>query len=307
MSERMVDDVRETPEALRNVLEADLSGLPDLRERNFVITTGSGSSYHVAYYASMLLTRETDVASSHYPGKLAPWVDGADAVIIFSISGGKDSHRIAREFDGADIMAVTCEKDSPLAREADSVLLIPVERESGFLNTKTIVAAMYAFCAYVSEVTGSNVLNTRAPDEVEKSIEADPRDDLVEAMRECEKVFFVGDGYLHVAAEQAALKAVEVGDANALATTTDELFHGRFFGDHSRRLYVCLNEGSADLIEERSNGEANIFRPDEVVKVKVEPDDPNAPVVVLPALYLAIDAAYGPVNTSQARDWWDHL
>ncbi len=306
MSERMVNDVRRTPEALRAVLRERPTG-PDLTGHEFIVTTGSGSSYHVAYYASMLLTREARVAAAPYPGKMAPWVDGSDAVIVFSISGGKDSHEVARSFERAEVVAVTCEEDSPLARVADSVLVIPVEREEGFLNTRTIVAAMYAFCLYVSEMVGRDLVDPGVPESVERALEGGPNEELVEALRACEKVFFVGDGYLHVAAEQAALKAVEVGDANALATTTDELFHGRFFGDHSRRLYVCLNEGSAELIEERSGGEAHVFEPEEAVNVKVDPDDPNAPIVALPSLYLAIDAAYGPVNTSRAKDWWEHL
>ncbi|WP_148689029.1 SIS domain-containing protein [Methanopyrus sp. SNP6] len=305
MSEHMRDDVERTPDDLRAVLALRFEDLPKLSSYRFILTTGSGSSHHVAHYASLLFTHELNIATVSHPGRLAAWADGADLAVVVSMSGGKDSHSIARAL-GCEILAVTCEENSPLADLADYLLLLPTEREEGFLNTRTIVSAMFALCAYASELSNEDLVDPDVPDRVERHLKRGVPEDIILEMRNREKVFFIGDKYLYVAAEQAALKSIEVGDANAFATTSDELFHGRFFGDHSERLYLCLNEKGADLIEERSGGETTVVRPDDL-GLDVDPDDPNAPVETLPTLYLLVDEAYGPVDTTEARSWWNHV
>ncbi len=305
MKERIKDEVLKTPRDLRKILDTDhpFDELPDPTRRSPVLLTGSGSSYHVATYTAALLNRELGTPAIRYPGKTAPWIDNTDLAYVISMSGGKDSHRIAKALN-CEIIAVTCEPESPLAQHADHLLHVPLRREPGFLNTRTIVSTMLLMALYTQHLGADIRIPNDLPERLEETLQ-EPPEETVKTVQERKKIIYVGDGYQYIAAQQAALKSIEVGDANAIAVTSDELFHGRFFGDQRKRVYVVLNPQAEKILRERAHEPLEVITAEDLGAPITDPDDPTSPVTTLPHLYLLIDKAYGPVDTSPAGEWWN--
>lgn len=102
-----------------------------LLEANRVFVTGKGRSGYVAQcFSQRLMQMGFDV---HVPGEATcPRIRQGDVMVAISCSGTTTStvqfSRISRE-SGADVAAITAVADSPLAKLAHHVVLVPVTGE----------------------------------------------------------------------------------------------------------------------------------------------------------------------------------
>jgi glutamine---fructose-6-phosphate transaminase (isomerizing) len=155
---RMLDFIREQPEALANTLRQVRNRVPELQEligsRAFeqVIIAGLGSSYTAAQMASPLLRRCLPVPASVTVATELGLDQGLalgpkTLVLLVSRSGERgrilDAQNVAKQA-GAVTVAVTAVESSLLAAEAELVLVTGEGPESSYAKTKSVTASAAA-------------------------------------------------------------------------------------------------------------------------------------------------------------------
>ena len=226
-------------------LRSDVLAIPDVLAQvkprkievvDGTVFMGSGSSFHVAMYAKYIhLSRGV-------------WCDARDTgdysagpvknAVVISVSGGKDAVKMARwaKERGAYVSLVTCNENALASEVADDVHFV-TERESGFVNTRTIVAMMY-YIAGAAGVKGVSDL----PGVIRGRLEGESSFISSLASRiPGRPVWFVGGGYTYVAALQAALKLREVTGVLTYPVSFGEFCHGRVF-HRDNSLFILINE-----------------------------------------------------------------
>jgi glucosamine--fructose-6-phosphate aminotransferase (isomerizing) len=211
-----------------------------LKRLSHTVVFGSGSSYHAALlardYLSMLARIPSRAAHASEVFQRAEPQPSRVLAIALSHSGGSIDVRAAvrrAHKQGIANVAITNVEDSPLAREADAVLVTGAGAERAIPSTKgftAAVAASFLFASHAGRARGLRVSSTkallRAASQVEKWLETGSMEEWAAVLARARFAAFVGGGLLYPVACDAALKFLEVTYSPALAFPPEEFRHG---------------------------------------------------------------------------------
>lgn len=217
----MREAVAAQPDWLRGVPER-IGGrrLPEGR----VVFTGCGTSFHAAQTGGEAVQALEAV--------LAP--PAADLMVCVSHEGETPlTLEAAQVFDGP-VWLVTGAEESPLAKEADRVLVVTPAVERSYCHTVSYTCAVAALGALRGEDAGG------LADAVERALgEREPASDH-------DRFVIAGAGRDWPTAQEAALKLREGAFVAAEAHHTEQLLHGHLAAiDESVRTFVLEGEGRA--------------------------------------------------------------
>lgn len=188
------------------------------------VFTGCGTSFHAAQTAGEALQALEAV--------LAP--PEADLLVCVSHEGETlVTLEAARSFSGP-VWLVTGAAESPLADEAERVVVVTPEIERSYCHTASYTCAVAALAALRGEDVGG------LPDAVEGALGER------EAVSDHDRFLVVGAGRDWPTAQEAALKLREGAFVVAEAYHTEQLLHGHLAAiDETVRVFVLEGEGRA--------------------------------------------------------------
>ena len=239
----MATEIAESGAVVRRQLTANAAPTArlavDLRARqpSFAVTIARGSSDHAALYLKHLLELRVALACAslgpslaslyHAPLRLA----GSVAVAISQSGRSPDivaMQRAAKD-QGAMTIALVNDEDSPLARDARTLLPLHAGAERSVAATKSMIASLVAgasLVAHWSEESELLAALAKLPSVLDSSSASAPSQAAVETLAKANSLFVVGRGATHAVAAEAALKLKETSAIHAEAFSSAEVLHG---------------------------------------------------------------------------------
>lgn len=216
-------------------------GLQDfLAEASFkeVLTVGCGSTHYLAQSAATLLCHGTDSLAQAFPSSelwLFAHTIRSDAMLLTISRSGRTTETIRalerfRDDGGGPVLAVTCYPDSPLARQADFVLVAPDGQEQSVAQTRSFTSMLLLVQALTAVLADDDEMFERLYSLPEcLSNLMDRAGDMAEELGKdltVEQFFFVGAGPLYGLANESMLKTKEMSLSRAEAYHPMEFRHG---------------------------------------------------------------------------------
>jgi len=242
----MLDEIREQPEIVRNVIDTQYRSVEALRDamvkRNirFAYVAARGTSDNVANYAKYVLEIEHGIPIALAAPSVftiydaVPHLDEHALVLGISQSGaGPDVLAVvkhARE-TGALTACITNEADSPLAQTAEFPLVTPAGKELSVAATKTYTSAL-AMVALLSITLSEDHPEKlehlrRAADTMEMTLDLDDAiHKIVRRYKDITNCVVIGRGYNHCTALEIALKLTETCYIGAKSFSAADFLHG---------------------------------------------------------------------------------
>ena len=240
---RFRDEIGQQPAIARRLLaesgpalEAVASAFARSKPRGFVIAA-RGSSDHAADYARYLFGRRHRelvalAAPSLFTHYASPPSLESQCVIGISQSGASPDviaviEEAARQ--GAMTVAITNDRDSPLARASGTVLPLLAGPEESVPASKTYTASLLALALMSSAIAPDEALSralTRVPEAMEVALAAESRLGRVAAELTGPRAVVLGRGFNLCTAEEIALKLTETSYVLARAWSTADFVHG---------------------------------------------------------------------------------
>ncbi|MCC6729905.1 MAG: glutamine--fructose-6-phosphate transaminase (isomerizing) [Chthonomonadales bacterium] len=249
----MLKEIHEGPRTVRDTLRdrlrsdgtvtlADAGARPEeWTSPRRVTIVGCGTAYHAGLVGRRLLEQvlrrpvEAAVASEFRYGD--PLVDGEALVVLVSQSGETaDTIAALREARtrGSRTLAVVNVVGSTLAREADAVLYTRAGPEIGVASTKAYLAQLAAFALLTLRLAPPSPEARRLaaaladlPTHLREALTLEPEvTSLAGRLAGHRCFFYLGRGYDHAAAAEAALKMKEISYIHAEAYPAGEMKHG---------------------------------------------------------------------------------
>ena len=236
-------ELREQPAALARLLDQrrdDARGVAAMFEREdiqYVLIASRGSSSNAARYAQYLLGRAHRVPVMFATPSLytiyeqPPRLDGAIVVGISQSGASPDVASVLAEArrQGRPTVALTNAPDSPLAREANAVLLLEAGEEHAVAATKTYLNSLGAIAMLFAAVDGAVAeeelaqMPTLLGEQIELSLEtAPPLSEYADAVG----ATVVARGVNYGTAFEIALKIRELSGLVVEAYSPADLMHG---------------------------------------------------------------------------------
>jgi glucosamine--fructose-6-phosphate aminotransferase (isomerizing) len=246
---------------------ADVVGILAAADR--VILTGAGSSYYLAQVAATVAREVTgQVVIATPPSELilrpsAVLGRGSAArqpVIVISRSGSTSEAVEAAERMGAaghPTIAVTCRADSPLAVQADQVLLSPAGDEAAIVMTRSFASMLALLLRVVAELGGDRALGTDLDRLPERWPEAVAAAGIGAALGSVDRsrIVILGGGPAHGIAAEWGLKLTETSQVASDVYEPLEFRHGPISVCEPGVLVVGLVGGPGEAAEARVIGE----------------------------------------------------
>ncbi|MGA2819636.1 MAG: SIS domain-containing protein [Anaerolineales bacterium] len=244
MTSLLLEEIREQPEILRTFLREERSHVreiaDDLSRRliTCVIIAARGSSDNAATYGRYLLE-----SRARWPVSLAapslftlyrqpPNLRGALIIGISQSGESQDVLEVVAEGrrQGAATLAITNVEGSPMAREAEHVLLCRARIEQSIAATKTYTAELYALAWLATEVAGDGEGERQLqelPDRHEQSLAVETLiRERAERYRYARHLVVVGRGFNYATAYEIALKLKELTYTIAEPYSSADFRHG---------------------------------------------------------------------------------
>jgi glutamine---fructose-6-phosphate transaminase (isomerizing) len=234
------DEIRSQPEVWRRTLERlreQTSPLrPDGGSRRLLVT-GCGSTHYLAMWAARVAQRGLGVQATAAPASelllhTDSWIDDTDQSTLLAISrSGETTETVGavtafRQRTPGQVIAITCEPDSALARAADEVVAVPDARERSVVQTRSFSSMALAAAWMVHGDPNDELVDglTRTASDLLDSWEA-PITSLAadDAIR---RFFFLGSDSRYGFACEAMLKIKEMALEHAEAYHFHEVRHG---------------------------------------------------------------------------------
>ncbi|WP_211198711.1 SIS domain-containing protein [Ruegeria haliotis] len=238
----MAREIGEIPDVLsRQIIEGlDLylkagQHASTLNLRGFV-TCARGTSDHAATFFKYLIEMKTGLPVASIGPSIAsvyktPLKLTDFACVTISQSGGSPDlvalQRAARQ-GGAHTLAILNETDSPVGRDADTVLPVLAGPEKAVAATKSFVSSLFAILGFVAGYTGDRDLENAlrdVPKLARVALECD-WSAVQFALARAGSVFTVGRGPGLAVAAEAALKLKETCRIHAEVFSSAEVLHG---------------------------------------------------------------------------------
>jgi glucosamine--fructose-6-phosphate aminotransferase (isomerizing) len=201
-----------------------------------VITCARGSSDHAATYGKYLIETRTGVLTASAAPSIssvyrAPQhLDGCLFLAISQSGGSPDivASADAARRDGARVVALVNQEDSPLARVAHECIPLCAGPEESVAATKSYLGSLAALAHLVAAWTADAAL-LKALEELPALLERAwrlPWDDAVGLLRDERHLFVIARGVGLGAAQEAALKCKETCGLHAESFSAAEVRHG---------------------------------------------------------------------------------
>ena len=236
-------ELREQPSALARLLERQGAHAKEVGAEfrrddvQYILIASRGSSSNAARYAQYLLGRAQRVPVMFATPSLytiygqPPRLDGAAVLGISQSGASPDVTSVLAEArrQGRPTIAITNVPDSPLAREADAVLLLEAGEERSVAATKTYMNSLGAIALLFSVVDGAEAQAelARMPDLLERQIALSfataPR---LEPYADAPGATVVARGVNYGTAHEVALKIRELSGLVVEAYSPADLMHG---------------------------------------------------------------------------------
>lgn len=241
-----------------------------------IILTGCGSTHYLALAAGKMLALLTDTPVQVHPSSevwLWPDLFPVEDTLLVAVSRSGTTTETLRAVErfraegGGNVMVITCYPHSPLAKQADMLLVAPEAQEKSVVQTRSFTSmALLAFgFAFVLGKRHDLVDEMdRLPEKLERLVReyahwteawADPH--------KFQRIFFLGNGPHYGLACEAMLKVKEMSLSWVEAYHTLEFRHGpmSLVDDHS--LVVALLSDTArqqelDVLEDLQHLGASI-------------------------------------------------
>ncbi|MDX6455895.1 MAG: hypothetical protein QOD48_2002 [Gaiellaceae bacterium] len=236
-------ELREQPAALERLLDRqgdrarEIAGIFGRDDVKYVLIASRGSSGNAARYAQYLMGRAHRVPVMFATPSLytiyeqPPRLEGAVVVGISQSGASPDVASVLAEArrQGRPTVALTNAPDSPLAREADSVLLLEAGDERAVAATKTYLNSLGAIAMLFAAADGpvAEAELARMPSVLEEQIElsistAPPLDEYADVVG----ATVVARGVNYGTAFEIALKIRELSGLVVEAYSPADLMHG---------------------------------------------------------------------------------
>ena len=239
---RMFLEAASAPSAVGRLLDANAAHVKalatEIRRFNpsFVVTCGRGSSDHAATYGKYLFeTRLGLVTSSAAPSVVS--LHGATLdlrralYVAISQSGSSPDivqHAAMARDQGAMVVALVNQVDSPLAKVAHHLVPLHAGVEKSVASTKSYIVSLAALALLVGELGNDHLLLQgllATPESMANAWECD-WSVLLDVLESASSAFVVGRGVGYALALEAALKLKETARLHAEAFSTAEVRHG---------------------------------------------------------------------------------
>jgi glutamine---fructose-6-phosphate transaminase (isomerizing) len=247
-------EIQSQPEVWGTVLRQLAEGsmpMPDPGHYDEVIFTGCGSTFYLSLWAARHCQALLDVRATAMPASeliLAPdaWLQKSGSSLLVAVSrSGETTETVMaveaiRESHGGDLVVVTCNPGSSLARSADWVVGVPAGREKSVVQTRSFTSMMLG----VSWLLAGPVQSTDDPggpllsgieDTLERAEEV--------ASEDIDRFFFLGTGERYGLASEAMLKLKEMALLHTEAYHFLEFRHGPMALVDDRSMVVGLLGG----------------------------------------------------------------
>jgi glutamine---fructose-6-phosphate transaminase (isomerizing) len=239
---RLRDEIAEQPAVLARLLDAQApvidalaGGLRDQPPR-FALIAARGSSDNVARYAQHVLGHLCRIPvalatpSLHTLYGTPPRLEGALVLGISQSGASPDVTAVVRDAaeQGQQTVAITNDRDSPMARAAAHVIELGTGEERSVAATKTYTASLGAIAALAAAIAGAPHLREEllaAPEAVAAQLEQ-PVGAAAELAAGWERCAVVGRGANYGTAFEAALKIKELTGIAAEPYSPPDLLHG---------------------------------------------------------------------------------
>ncbi|GAA5191236.1 glucosamine-6-phosphate deaminase NagB-II [Ferrimonas gelatinilytica] len=242
MTSIMEKEALEAPQRIGEQLERNQAAMAQLGAQlracppKFVMWVGRGSSDHAGVFAKYLIEIEMGIptfasapsVSSIYGKRLA--LEGG-LVLVISQSGRSPDilaqARMAQE-QGAKVVALVNDEQSPLAQLADYMMPLGVGEERAVAATKSYLATLAALLQLVSSWKDEPELSAAVaalPEALQRAVEA-PAQLTPESLQSVTNLVVLGRGLGYAVAKEIALKLKEVCGIHAEAFSSAEFLHG---------------------------------------------------------------------------------
>lgn len=202
----------------------------------FVATCARGSSDHAASYAKYLMEvylglpvmSAAPSVGSIYGNPMN--LQGCLFILISQSGKSPDllaSAQWARE-NGAFILALVNQEESPAADMADAVIPLLAGPEKSVAATKSYIASLSTLLHFTAAMSGDMALGNafnRLPDNLDKALSLS-WDEAVEPLADADNLFVVGRGLSYGVALEAALKLKETSSLHGEGISGAEIMHG---------------------------------------------------------------------------------
>src|ERR1019366_6085172 len=240
---RMLEEIRQQPEALERTLSTELRSVEKLKRLvekqrpRLVVLVARGTSDNAALFGRYLLEITTGIPVSLAAPSIATLyeahIDYRDALVVgISQSGESTDTNLVLERarqQGALTLGITNESASAMARLAEHVLLVRAGHEKSVAATKTYTGQMLMMYLLAYALGGGVRIADleRIPDVVRTTLALEPEiDALSERYRFMRHAVVVGRGLNYSNAFEMALKLMETCYVVAERFSSADFLHG---------------------------------------------------------------------------------
>ncbi len=240
---KMVEEVRQQPEALERTLKSELSRIKELRrllagkKPRLIVLVARGTSDNAAQFGRYLLEVTTGIpVSLSAPSIFTLYkadVDLSDALVVaISQSGESTDTNLVLERArkrGALTVGITNEKSSTLARIADYAFLVRAGKEKSVAATKTYTGQLLSLYLLAHALGGSVRVDDlqQLPEWTASALKLEPEvAAAAQRYRFMEHALVVGRGLNYSNAFEFALKLMETCYVVAERFSSADLLHG---------------------------------------------------------------------------------
>jgi len=219
--------------------KAALESFLDQADFDQVVVVGCGSTHYLAQTAAATLAHSTGIPCRALPSSelwLFPDMVPMGRTLLLAVSrSGTTTETLwvlesFRRAEAGPVLAITCYPESPLARQAEFVLVTPAGQEQSVAQTRSFTSMLILTQALVATLARDDEKLerlSRLPDALEDLVVR--LEDLPQRLgdnQDIERFFFLGSGPLYGLANEAMLKTKEMSLSYAEAYHPLEFRHG---------------------------------------------------------------------------------
>ena len=239
---RMRQEILEIPEAVERLLAEGSGQIREIAARvraldpRFMVTIGRGSSDHACTFLKYAVELTIGVPVASVGPSVASvfgrpvHLDGSVVLAVSQSGSGQDIVSMASSArqNGAELIALTNEPDSPLAGVTKHCIHMHAGLETSVPATKTFVASLASCLMFLAEWADDRELRAALhalPDSLSEAIGID-WSEVCNAVADATSLYTLGRGPTLAISNEAALKFKEVCCLHAESFSGAEILHG---------------------------------------------------------------------------------